>query len=58
MASRDSLPWWLGPASRLNVLALRLGLRIGTQHILTVPGRKTGRPRSTPVSLVTLDGER
>jgi deazaflavin-dependent oxidoreductase (nitroreductase family) len=58
MASRDSLPWWLGPASRLNVLALRLGLRIGTQHILSVPGRKTGRPRSTPVSLVTLDGER
>ena len=37
---------------------LRLGLKIGTQHILIVPGRKTGRLRSTPVSLVMLDGQR
>jgi deazaflavin-dependent oxidoreductase (nitroreductase family) len=58
MTAGDTLPWWLGPASRLNLLALRLGLRIGTQHILTIPGRKTGRPRSTPVSVVTLNGER
>jgi hypothetical protein len=52
MAPANSLPRWLGPASRLNLLVLRLGLRIGTQHILSVPGRKTGRMRSTPVSLV------
>jgi hypothetical protein len=52
------LPWWIGPASRFNTLLLRLGLPIGTQHILTVPGRRTGRMRSTPVSLVTVDGER
>lgn len=58
MARHDALPWWLGPASRLNMLLLRLGLRIGSQHILSVPGRKTGRMRSTPVSLVTLDGDR
>jgi len=38
------------PASRLNMLVLRLGLRIGTKHILSVPGRKTGRMRSTPVA--------
>lgn len=57
-APRRALPWWLGPASRLNLLFLRLGAQIGTQHILTVPGRKSGRPRSTPVSLVTLDGSR
>jgi len=37
---------------------LRLGLTIGTQHVLIVQGRKTGRLRSTPVSLVTLDGHR
>ena len=37
---------------------LRLGLKIGTQHVLTVPGRRTGRLRSTPVSLVLLDGQR
>ena len=58
MAVPEALPRWLGPASRLNLIVLRLGLRIGTQHILSVPGRKTGRMRSTPVSLVTLDGIR
>src|SRR5664280_2565076 len=58
MAAPGALPRWLGPASRLNLLVLRLGMRIGTQHILSVPGRKTGRMRSTPVSLVTLDGVR
>lgn len=44
--------------SRLNVLFLRLGLKVGTQHLLTVRGRKTGRPRSIPISLVMLDGHR
>jgi deazaflavin-dependent oxidoreductase (nitroreductase family) len=53
-----TLPWWLGLASRLNLLLLRMGLRIGTQHILSVRGRKTGRRRSTPISLVTVDGDR
>lgn len=56
--SDKNLPWWLGPASRANVLLLRLGLRIGSQHVLFVPGRTSGRMRSTPVSLVTLDGAR
>ena len=58
MTTNKALPWWLGPASRLNMLLLRLGLRIGTQHVLSVPGRRSGRLRSTPVSLVTLDQTR
>src|SRR5687768_6205066 len=36
----------------------RLGLAGRRTHVLTVPGRKTGRPRSTPVQLLFLDGER
>ena len=56
--SNESLPRWLGPASRVNMWLLRRGLRIGTQHVLSVPGRKSGLKRSTPVSLVTLDGAR
>lgn len=52
------VPRWLGPVSRLNLLFLRLGLRIGSQHILSVLGRRTGQLRSTPVSLVTLNGIR
>ena len=56
--SSETLPRWLGPASRFNMWLLRRGLRIGTQHVLSVPGRRTGVMRSTPVSLVTLDGMR
>jgi deazaflavin-dependent oxidoreductase (nitroreductase family) len=37
---------------------LQHGLSIGTQHVLTVVGRRTGKQRSTPVSLVTVDGAR
>ena len=58
MGRSNSLPWWSRPASLVNTWLLRFGLRIGTQHILTVRGRKTGRMRRTPVSLVTLDGDR
>jgi hypothetical protein len=58
MARDRRLPWWLGPTSQFNALLLRLGLRIGTQHLLSVPGRSTGRMRSTPVSLVTVYGAR
>jgi hypothetical protein len=55
MSTNEALPWWFGPASRLNTLLLRLGFRIGTQHVLSVSGRTSGRLRSTPVSVVTLD---
>jgi ring-1,2-phenylacetyl-CoA epoxidase subunit PaaA len=37
---------------------LRRGLAVGSQHLLTVPGRRTGIPRSTPVSIVLVEGER
>lgn len=43
---------------RLNSAALRLGLHVGSQHLLTVPGRKSGLPRSTPVSIATVGRER
>jgi hypothetical protein len=48
-------PRWL---TRLNLLMLRAGLQVGTQHILSIPGRKTGAMRSVPVSLVRIDGIR
>ena len=36
----------------------RLGLAGRRTHVLTVPGRKSGLPRSTPVQLLFLDGQR
>jgi deazaflavin-dependent oxidoreductase (nitroreductase family) len=39
-------------------LITRLGLGASYRHILTVPGRKTGRLYSTPVDLIEVDGQR
>jgi hypothetical protein len=39
-------------------LITRLGLGASYRHILTVPGRKTGRLYSTPVDLIEVDGHR
>ena len=35
----------------------RLGLGAKYRHILTVRGRKTGKPRSTPVDVMEVDGD-
>ena len=48
-------PSWM---VRMNSAMLRRGLTIGSQHLLSVPGRTTGVPRSTPVSVATVDGTR
>jgi deazaflavin-dependent oxidoreductase (nitroreductase family) len=48
-------PGWM---VRINVALLRAGLRVGSQYLLTAPGRKSGAPRSTPISVVTMNGER
>jgi hypothetical protein len=43
---------------RLNVALLRRGLAVGSQHLLSIAGRKSGVVRSTPVSIAVVDGER
>jgi deazaflavin-dependent oxidoreductase (nitroreductase family) len=48
-------PEWM---VRLNVAFLRRGLKVGSQHLLSVRGRKSGVERATPVSLVTVEGDR
>ena len=52
----------LTPLRRLANILMRLLLRLGlaprTTVLLTVPGRRSGMPRSTPVTLVEKDGQR
>jgi hypothetical protein len=54
----SALPGWLKPINRVVIALQRMGLAIGTMRILSVPGRKSGKMRSTPVSLLALDGQR
>ncbi len=39
------------------ILVNRLGLALGTQYILTIPGRKSGKLHSTPISLLAVEGK-
>ncbi len=58
MSERATLPRWLGPANRAIVALQRRGLVLGTMRLLSVPGRRTGTLRTTPVSPLTVDGQR
>ena len=46
------LPWYMKPGNKVMVAASRLGVRFGDKGpvVLTVTGRKSGKPRSTPVT--------
>ena len=49
---------WLKFANRLIIAFNRLGMSFGTWYILSIPGRKTGKMRSTPVSVLHVNGQR
>jgi deazaflavin-dependent oxidoreductase (nitroreductase family) len=53
------LPWYLKPGNKVMVAASRLGVSFGDKGpvVLTVTGRKSGKPRSTPVSPMVVDGK-
>ena len=59
-ATREAgkLPSWLKGINRVIIALQRLGFGVGTMHVLAVPGRRSGVFRSTPVSLLTVDGNR
>lgn len=58
MSKKPSFPWWLKYANRVVILLNSLGFSLGTMHILSVPGRKTGKMRSTPVSVLKVKDRR
>ena len=54
-------PWWLKPLNKVFMAVMRLGLPISGNEapmVLTVPGRKSGEPRSTPITPMYVDDER
>lgn len=58
MAERIKPPWWLKPVNTVFIQLSKLGLTFGGESpvVLTVPGRRSGTPRSTPVTPMTLAG--
>lgn len=49
-------PKWLKPMNRVLMAMQKLGVRTGPAMVLTVPGRMSGRPRSTPMTPFEHDG--
>ncbi|GAA1259203.1 nitroreductase family deazaflavin-dependent oxidoreductase [Pseudonocardia aurantiaca] len=51
-------PRWLKPLNRVLMGLQRTGLGMKDLPVLTVPGRRSGKPRSTPLSVLDEGGER
>lgn len=58
LSTQSPFPVWLKIANRLIIGFNRIGLSFGTWYILSIPGRKTGKMRSTPVSVLHVNGQR
>ena len=43
-------PRWLKPMNKVMIAVQKLGVPVGPSAVLTVPGRKSGQPRSTPMT--------
>ena len=50
-------PRYLKPMNKVVKGLQKLGLRTGPAMVLTVPGRKSGRPRSTPMTPFEFRGD-
>src|ERR1700731_905783 len=48
-------PAWLKTMNKALIAMQSLGIATGPVRVLTVPGRKSGEPRSTPATPFTLD---
>lgn len=55
--SEPKPPRWLKPMNRFMMAVQKLGVPTGPAMVLTVPGRKSGQPRSTPMTPFTHDGQ-
>lgn len=49
-------PWWLKPMNKMLMAAMKVGLIKEGPMVLTVTGRTTGQPRSTPITPFEVDG--
>src|SRR4029077_20628896 len=49
-------PRYLKPMNKFMMAVQKLGIPTGPAMVLTVPGRKSGQPRSTPMTPFEFDG--
>jgi F420H(2)-dependent quinone reductase len=55
---KPKLPGWLKLVNPVVMFLNRSGLPVGPMEVLTTTGRRSGRSVSTPISVLTVDGQR
>lgn len=58
MATSLRPPWFIKLGNAVTTVLLRRGVGMATNVLLTVPGRKSGLPRTTPVTIIHHEGGR
>jgi deazaflavin-dependent oxidoreductase (nitroreductase family) len=63
MAKQSQIPWFLPLANSMVKTLLRIGIKLTgpgkyPMYLITVRGRKSGQPRTTPIAVVEQDGKR
>ena len=52
------LPGWVQPATKVIIALQRVGIAFFSFHVISIPGRRSGRMRTTVVSPFTVNGQR
>src|SRR5438270_12296180 len=63
MATKSQIPWFLPAANTMVKTLLRAGVKLNgpgkaPMYLITVRGRKSGQPRTTPIAVLEQDGKR
>ena len=63
MANKSQIPWFLPLANKMVKALMRVGVKLTgpgkcPMYLMTVRGRKSGQPRTTPIAVVEQNGER
>jgi deazaflavin-dependent oxidoreductase (nitroreductase family) len=58
MQQQLKVPWFMPLFNAVTRPLLKLGMPMAFNGLITVPGRKTGQPRTTPVAVLNIDDRR
>src|SRR3982074_1932749 len=56
--SKPSVPSFIGFFNRITHSCLGAGLPLGPNALITIRGRTSGEPRTTPIAIVEIEGRR
>jgi deazaflavin-dependent oxidoreductase (nitroreductase family) len=57
-APAATAPWWVTMFTPIAKRLLGAGVPLGFNGLVTIPGRKSGQPRTTPVAVIEVEGRR